>query len=345
MDTLTLLGTALGLGTLAGINLYLTVFVSGLAIREGWITLHPQYEQLSVLADPTILWISGILFALEFVADKVPWVDTLWDSVHTLIRPIGGAMLAITVLGTSHPVYGVIVGLLGGGMALAAHTGKAGARLLVNASPEPFSNIGLSLGEDALVVGGLALVYKYPLVALAASVLATALAIWLVPKIFRMARATLWFAWRRVRHLAAPKSAPLEVPELPPDLEIAIGQARGADAAVDWAAPCVTARGAHLGGNIFGWLFHLDGSQGGLDFVRKAGGRPKVQEIPIRGWKARHLRGWACDRVVLYDVASGRKQTFQFDRSRRDHAARFAELVEAAGYPTATRRNGDAEIS
>jgi hypothetical protein len=93
----------------------------------------------------------------------------------------------------------------------------------------------------------------------------------------------------------------------------------------------VSARGAHLGGNIFGWLFHLDGSKGGLDFVRKAGSRPQVQEIPLRGWKARHLRGWACDRVVLYDVASGRKQAFQFDRSRRNHAARLVELVEAAG--------------
>ncbi len=154
METLQLLGVALGLATLAGINLYLTVFVTGLAVQQGWIVLHPQYAQLGVLADPAILWISGILFVLEFFADKVPWVGHLVGRGSYAHPTRGGAMLAITALGDSNPVYSVVVGLLAGGMALTTHGAKTGTRLLANASPEPFSNIGLSLAEDAGVIGG-----------------------------------------------------------------------------------------------------------------------------------------------------------------------------------------------
>ena len=106
-----------------------------------------------------------LLYLLKF-ADKIPWVDSAWDVVHTVIRPIGGALLAIQVLDHPSPVYTGIVALLAGGTSLAAHTAKAATRLTSNASPEPFSNIGLSLGEDAAVLGGLALVHFNPLLAL-----------------------------------------------------------------------------------------------------------------------------------------------------------------------------------
>ena len=99
VDQLKLLGVALGLACLAGVNLYLTVFVTGLAIHQHWIVLAPAYQSLAILGDPLILWISGTLYVLEFFADKVPWVDSAWDTVHTIIRPIGGALLAIRVLG------------------------------------------------------------------------------------------------------------------------------------------------------------------------------------------------------------------------------------------------------
>ncbi len=331
METLDLLGVALGLATLAGINLYLTVFVTGLSIQQGWIILHPQYEQLAVLSDPTILWVSGVLFVLEFFADKIPWVDTLWDSVHTMIRPIGGAMLAITVLGNSHPVYSVIVGLLAGGMSLTAHGAKAGTRLLANASPEPFSNIGLSLAEDATVLGGLALIYKYPIVALVVAVAGVALAIWLAPRVFRAARAMLWFSWRRVQHALGAAPAQDHTVALPPDVEIELFRDRGEDIEVQWAAPCVSGRGDHLRGNLFGWLLLTSGEKGGLDFVRNAERRPILNSIPVQGWKALHRSGWVCDKVVIYQVREGKKQTFQFDRSRRAQAANFVrELNQRA---------------
>src|SRR5437899_12361481 len=166
VDRLNLLSVALGLACLAGLNLYLTVFATGLAIHFHWITLAPAYQSLEVLGNPVIVIIAGILYFLEFFADKIPWIDSAWDAVHTVIRPIGGALLAIQVLGHPSPALTVIVALLAGGTSLVTHTAKAATRLASNTSPEPFSNIGLSLGEDAAVLGGLALVHFNPVLAL-----------------------------------------------------------------------------------------------------------------------------------------------------------------------------------
>ena len=166
MERLDLLSVALGLAALAGINLYLTVFATGLAIHFHWITLAARYQSLEILGNPWIIGIAGVLYLLEFFADKIPWVDSIWDAVHTVIRPIGGALLAIQVLGHPSPAFTVIVALLAGGTSLLTHTAKAATRLATNASPEPVSNIGLSLGEDAAVLGGLTLVNLSPLLAL-----------------------------------------------------------------------------------------------------------------------------------------------------------------------------------
>ena len=129
MDQLKLLGVALGLACLAGVNLYLTVFVTGLAIHQHWIVLAPAYQSLAILGNPLILWISGTLYVLEFFADKVPWVDSAWDTVHTIIRPIGGALLAIRVLGQTSPAFDVVVALVAGGASLVTHSAKASTRL------------------------------------------------------------------------------------------------------------------------------------------------------------------------------------------------------------------------
>ena len=166
MERIDLLAVALGLATLAGVNLYLTVFATGLAIHFHWITLAARYQSLEVLGNPWIIGISGVLYLLEFFADKIPWVDSVWDAVHTVIRPIGGALLAIQVLGHPSPAFTVIVALLAGGTSLLAHTAKAATRLASNTSPEPLTNIGLSLGEDAAVLGGLTLMHFHPLLAL-----------------------------------------------------------------------------------------------------------------------------------------------------------------------------------
>ena len=193
-----MLGVALGLACLAGVNLYLTVFVTGLAIHQHWIVLAPAYQSLAILGDPLILWISGTLYVLEFFADKVPWVDSAWDTVHTIIRPIGGALLAIRVLGQTSPAFDVVVALVAGGASLVTHSAKASTRLVTNASPEPFSNIGLSLFEDVAVVGGLALIHFNPALALGVFVLLLSIILYFAPKIFRAVRVKLWLIWKKL---------------------------------------------------------------------------------------------------------------------------------------------------
>lgn len=164
MELLTQLGLALGFATLSGLNLYLTVFVTGMAVRFGWVDLMVQHEQFAVLANPWVIGVAGVLFAIEFFADKIPWVDSAWDSLHTVVRPIGGILLALTALGELDPSMSVIAGLLAGGASLATHSLKAGGRLLINLSPEPVSNVVASVTEDGLVLGGLGLMAVAPVV-------------------------------------------------------------------------------------------------------------------------------------------------------------------------------------
>ncbi len=218
MEKLDLLAVALGLACLAGINLYLTVFATGLAIHFHWITLAPAYQSLEVLGNPVIVTIAGILYFLEFFADKIPWIDSAWDAVHTIIRPIGGALLAIQVLGHPSPTFTVIVALLAGGTSLIAHTAKAATRLATNTSPEPFSNIGLSLGEDAAVLGGLALVHFNPLLASSIFVLGIATFFYFAPKILRAMKAKIWLSWKKLNgpaDLTIPVKLPVTLPAAP----------------------------------------------------------------------------------------------------------------------------------
>jgi hypothetical protein len=327
METLELLGVALGLATLAGINLYLTAFVSGLAIRLGWITLAPQYESLAVLADPVVLAVSGALFFLEFFADKVPWVDSLWDAAHTVIRPVGGAMLAITALGDAHPAFDVVVGLLAGGVALTAHAAKAGTRLMANGSPEPFTNIGLSLGEDAVVLGGLGLMATHPVVFLALIIVAVGLAWWLVPQVWRGVRAKLWFLWRRAAALRGDRSQALP-PTIPPNLDILLHRTT-AGHPPEWAAPCVTGRGTPVGRNVFGWLLCVDPGWTEIYFAVSGLTGHRVEKMALEKCTATFEAGMICDRVTIYRPDTGARQVYLFDRTRRVLANRLVEAIRA----------------
>jgi hypothetical protein len=164
MDTISLLGSAAGLGFLAGIRLYFTVFALGIAIRMGWFEPHGAMEQLNLLASTPVLIGSGALLLAEFVADKIPWFDSIWDSVHTFIRPIGAAALGVAALGSFDPSMQVLIGLVSGGVALTGHASKAATRVAVNHSPEPFSNWVLSFAEDVFVPFGLWAVMTHPLI-------------------------------------------------------------------------------------------------------------------------------------------------------------------------------------
>jgi hypothetical protein len=195
VDTLELIGSTMGLGFLAGIRLYATVFALGLAIRFGWFHPGPGGAGLLILAHPAVLIASGLACLLEFFADKVPWVDSLWDSFHTIIRPVGAVLLASAALGNFDPAVRATLMILCGGVALASTGSKASTRLAVNHSPEPFSNIGLSLIEDALIPVGMWISLKHPEVAMAFVSIFLGVFLWLAPKIFRSVRLR-WVALR-----------------------------------------------------------------------------------------------------------------------------------------------------
>ena len=168
MEWIATLGRTMGFSFAAGINLYATVAILGLASRYKWVTLPEQYRAFD---NDFIIVTALVLYAVEFVADKIPWFDTVWDTVHTAIRPLGGALIAVTTLGEASPGMEVLIALLGGSVAAGTHFSKTGTRAIANTSPEPFSNWILSLGEDAFVVGLGLLALNYPILALAVVVI------------------------------------------------------------------------------------------------------------------------------------------------------------------------------
>jgi hypothetical protein len=160
LDTTQLLALAAALGWASGLRLYAVVFLTGLAGALGWVEL-PQ--GLGVLQQPLLLGASGLMLAVEFFADKIPGLDSLWDMVQTFVRIPAGALLAAAVFGGDQASWALIAGLMGGTLAATSHVAKAGTRAAVNTSPEPFSNIGLSLLGDAAVPAMLWLAWEHPL--------------------------------------------------------------------------------------------------------------------------------------------------------------------------------------
>lgn len=186
-DTAQLVALAAVLGFASGIRLYAVLLVVGLVGYAGWVELPPG---LQVLAHPWVIGAATLMFAVEFFADKIPAVDSLWDAVHTFIRIPAGAALAAGVFGVGsaagpdHAAWAMVMAIVGGSLAAASHFTKAGTRAAVNTSPEPVSNVVASTAEDVLVGGLLALVLAYPLVALGVVIVLVAIALWLLPKLY-----------------------------------------------------------------------------------------------------------------------------------------------------------------
>ncbi|MFN3629589.1 MAG: DUF4126 domain-containing protein [Casimicrobiaceae bacterium] len=172
----------------AGLRLYLVVFVFGMLARFGYV---PLPETLAILKNPVVLAAAGFMTFVEFFADKLPWLDTVWDAVHTFLRIPAGAALAAGMLGDTGEGVAMAAALLGGTLAAGTHFGKAGARATINTSPEPFSNIALSMAEDVAVAGGLALAINYPLVFLGALLVFIILLVLLLRWLYRGLRALL----------------------------------------------------------------------------------------------------------------------------------------------------------
>lgn len=317
MDRFNLLSVALGLACLAGIDLYLTVFVTGLAIHLHWITLSPTYQSLEVLGQPWIIIIAGILYLLEFFADKVPWLDSAWDTVHTIIRPIGGALLAIQVLGHHSPVVDVLVILLGGSTSLITHTAKASTRLAANSSPEPASNIGLSVIEDVAVFGGLVLLHYNPILAISIFALAIAAFLYFAPKVFRSMKAKIWLALNKLN--AAPdihRTANLPI-ALPSRLVPIFSKQNLLGETIAWAVPCLSGRGRRIPANLFGALVATNEEPQKIVFVGRRNWKPFYQTIDLENSTvAREPQFLSENLVIVPREGRGPKYSFLFTRSR-----------------------------
>ena len=190
IEVLAGLGRTLGFSFAAGINLYATVAILGLASRYGWVSLPEQYR---VFDSDLIIGVAVTLYVVEFFADKIPWVDSIWDAIHTAIRPIGGAVIAVQTLGDASPAMETLVGLMGGTLAASTHFTKAGTRAVANASPEPFTNWMLSFAEDVFVVSLGFIALKYPWLATIIVLVALVLMVMFAAWIFRAVKRR----WRR----------------------------------------------------------------------------------------------------------------------------------------------------
>lgn len=191
MSVADLLGIAAGVGFLAGLRLYALVFTLGILIRFGMLSLTDQFQHLLILGSWPVLIASATMAIAEFVSDKLPWFDSLWDSIHTFVRPIGAAILAWTAISDIEPSLKVILVLITGGVALTSHAAKAATRAAANHSPEPVSNVVLSVAEDMFLPLGLWLTVHFPLVVLFL-VLAFLIAFfWVIRKVIRFLRTRL----------------------------------------------------------------------------------------------------------------------------------------------------------
>ena len=188
MDAITSFALASGLSWASGLRLYLTVFIVGLLAKFGVIHLP---NTLDILSNPIVLGVAGILCVIEFLADKVPYVDSAWDSIQTFIRIPAGALLAMGAINTSDPMIATIAALLGGSLTGMTHATKAGSRALINTSPEPVTNVATSFGEEGLVLSGGWLALTHPTLFIGVLILFILIMLWLLPKLWRGIKSVL----------------------------------------------------------------------------------------------------------------------------------------------------------
>jgi hypothetical protein len=182
MDPISNLALASGLSWASGFRLYATVFIVGILAKYHYISLP---NSLDLLSHPVVIGIAGFLTVIEFLADKIPYVDSSWDSIQTFIRIPAGALLAMGAMNSSDPLIATIAALLGGSLTGMTHATKAGSRALINTSPEPVSNVVTSVGEDGMLLAGGWLALMHPMVFIGLLILFIMLMLWLLPKIWR----------------------------------------------------------------------------------------------------------------------------------------------------------------
>jgi len=331
MDILQQLGVGLGLASLAGVNLYLTVLLTGLAVRFNILQLADQYQSLDALSHPAVLIVAGLLFVLEFFADKIPWIDSLWDSMHTVIRPVGGVFLGLQALGEVPPYMQVVAALVAGGAALTTHSAKAGTRLLINHSPEPASNIAMSVTEDVAVVGGTALTLLNPVIALGVFS-AILILLWLTfPRLWRGIKATLWLVWNKLRmpgrrqSLTQPVDIPRDVNDELKDLLLIKGAIREDE--VHQAVRCLSGKSRGIRGlspNLDGILL-LTSQTEAVFFAAFKGMSARLFKIPLGGTSITVDSKFLSENLLLESPAL--RVVFRLPRGQGDIAESLALRV------------------
>lgn len=332
METLETLCVALGFATLAGLNLYLVVLVTGLAINQGWVDVSATYPELMVLGDPLVLTAAGIFFCAEFFSDKIPWVDSLWDSVHTLIRPVGGGLLAIHTLGTTDPAFDVVIGLLAGGTTLIAHGFKSGTRLALNASPEPVTNILASVTEDVAVLGGLTLMSVNPILAAVVFLVFLGFSLYLTPKLFRRIKAFFWLVGRKVLSLVSrPDEEALLYAGLSSTEHQTLGTVLGGKKAdPEWSAKVIVGAAKRFPGftpMTFGRIVAETSRPGHLHFVGTRWFRNYHADLALEGLEITQEHRFFSEDVVLYDLNGTRKLVLKLASGHQAMANRIVESL------------------
>ncbi len=201
MDTIQVISLTMGVAWASGINLYAAMFMLGWMGTTGDVNLPPDLE---ILMNPLVMIAAGFMYTVEFFADKIPGVDTGWDAIHTFIRIPAGAMLAAAAVGDVSPAVELSAFILGGTLATGSHAAKAGTRVMINASPEPFSNWTASIAEDAVVIGGLWTALNYPWLFVAALAVFILLLIWLLPKLWRAIKGLFNWLGRKLGIISEP---------------------------------------------------------------------------------------------------------------------------------------------
>lgn len=302
---------------LSGIRLYATVLLTGLAIRFEVFNLPSSLSGLELLADPIVLSVAGGLVAVEFLVDKIAWLDSIWDSIHTFIRPLGAMALALLGLSEIDPASEFILVLACGGVALSSHATKAGTRAAVNHSPEPVSNIIVSLVEDVLVVALSWLLFTHPLILLAIVIVFLAIAAYLLPKLYRIVRMQLrclksaLFSGRESTHnIQLPDKAKKVLDESSLNIDD-----------ISIVLPCFTSKGFPWGRHYAGYLVRMPGR---VFFIGKRRLRWKFEAVHESGVLEFETRNrFMFNRLIIRDGETN--FIFIFEKAWRAAVAEFGK--------------------
>lgn len=339
-DIIGLVASALGLGFLSGFRLYATVLALGVAIRFHWFAPTEAMSSMTVFANGWVIGIAAALGLIEFMADKIPWVDSAWDSIHTFVRPIAAIAMAATALGTIDPVGKAIISLFCGGLALTAHSAKAATRFAVNHSPEPYSNLALSVGEDLAVPLGLWFISAHPGIFLGFLAVFLAVFAYVAPRMFRQIRVEVsalrsllnrWVGVGPALAATLPKAAAAEpmarevwnhlyryVDTLPQSVVSKSGMSVGVKAVASRSLPGLN--------RSIGYLCFREKK---LTFLTRRWFRTVAHSLPYAEMKSVAFKsGFFLDQVTMEDVR-GQKIVFDLFRSAPNKSTTVAKFASA----------------